>query len=90
MASVAPGGGGGGSGGGGTGAVTGAADEEPHADIVVAMPRAAIARNMAEPPTALPIEVRNSRRAILGSGVFIFLYGPPCPRWDVPCFGPAG
>jgi hypothetical protein len=42
----------------------GAADEEPQADNDVPMPIAAIVRNMAELPTARPIEVRKSRRAI--------------------------
>ena len=43
-----------------------AADEEPQADMELAIPIAAIARNMAEPPTALPMAARNSRRAIPG------------------------
>lgn len=41
-----------------------AADEEPQAEIEVPIPIAAIARNMAEPPTALPMAARNSRRAM--------------------------
>ena len=44
-----------------------AADEEPQAEIEVPIPIAAMARNIAEPPTALPMAARNSRRAI-----------PPC------------
>jgi len=43
-----------------------AADEEPQAEIEVPIPIAAMARNMAEPPTALPMAARNSRRAIPG------------------------
>ena len=54
-------------GGGGEGAGAGAPDEEPHADMDVAMPIAAMARNIAPPPTALPTEARNSRRAMRGS-----------------------
>ena len=41
-----------------------AADEEPQAEIDVPMPIAAIARNIAEPPTALPMAARNSRRGM--------------------------
>lgn len=41
-----------------------AADDEPHAETAVPIPIASIVRNMAEPPTALPTAVRNSRRAI--------------------------
>lgn len=58
-------GGGGGFGAGGLGA--GAAEEEPQAATVDAIPIAAIARNIADPPTALPMAVRNSRRAMRGS-----------------------
>ena len=56
-------------GGGGSGAGGGAdwADDEPHADNEVLMPMAAIVRSIAELPTALPIDVRNSRRAIFDS-----------------------
>ena len=53
-----PGGGGGGSG------RAGAADEEPQAFKVVAMPIAVIVRSIAEPPTARPMETRKSRLAI--------------------------
>ena len=65
---------GGGGGGDGTGLGTGAAEDEPQADRDVPMPSAAIARSIADPPTALPIEARNSRRAILGSFACIFLF----------------
>lgn len=40
------------------------ADEEPHAASELLIPMAAIVRNIAELPTAFPIEVRNSRRAM--------------------------
>lgn len=56
-----PGGGGGGSGGGGE---PGDADDEPQAASEVLIPIAAIVRSIAELPTAFPIAVRNSRRAI--------------------------
>jgi hypothetical protein len=51
-------------GGGGCGDDGGAADEDPQAGNVEAIPIAAITRNIVEPPTALPIALRNSRRAI--------------------------
>jgi hypothetical protein len=74
-AEVKPVGGGGGFGAGGGGFPSpGAAEEEPQAATPVLMPRAAIARSMADPPTALPSDVRNSRRAIFVSGVRIFLF----------------
>ncbi|MEE3236846.1 MAG: hypothetical protein VX236_05985 [Pseudomonadota bacterium] len=40
------------------------AEEEPHADSVVLIPKAAMICNMADPPTALPIDARKSRLAI--------------------------
>ena len=56
----------GGGGGEGAGGWVGfdAADDEPQAATEVLIPRASIARSIAEPPAALPIEVRNSLRAI--------------------------
>lgn len=51
-------------GGGGGSGRAGAADEEPQAFKAVPMPIAAIVRSIAEPPTALPMEVRKSRLAI--------------------------
>jgi hypothetical protein len=60
-----------------------AADDEPHADKDELMPSAAIVRSIADPPTALPMEVRNSRRAIFCSFACIFLLDPP-----IPGFGP--
>jgi hypothetical protein len=53
-------------GGSGCGARFDAAEDEPQPAIVAPIPIAAIARNMAEPPTALPIPARNSRRPIPG------------------------
>ena len=51
-------------GGGGRGDDGGAADEDPQAENVDPILIAAITRSIAEPPTALPIALRNSRRAI--------------------------
>ncbi|MED5460981.1 MAG: hypothetical protein VYC03_00080, partial [Pseudomonadota bacterium] len=59
-----PPGGGGGAGGGGAGDAEEDAEEEPHADSVVLIPKAAMICNMADPPTALPIDARKSRLAI--------------------------
>ena len=56
------GGGGGGGGDGGLGDEPGAAEDDPHALSEVPIPIAAIVRNIAELPTALPTAVRNSRR----------------------------
>ncbi len=53
---------GGDGGSGGFGAAPGAADDEPQAASEVPIPIAAIVRNIAEPPTALPMAVKNSRR----------------------------
>lgn len=58
---------GGGGGGGGLPPGADCAEEEPHAASDVLMPIAAIVRNIPALPTALPIDVRNSRRAIFGS-----------------------
>ena len=54
----------GGGGGGGGRAWFDAAEDEPQPAAVMPTPIAAIARNMAEPPTALPMPARNSRLAI--------------------------
>jgi len=53
---------GGSGGGGGIGAVPGAAEDDPQLASEVPIPIAAMVRNIAEPPTALPMAVRNSRR----------------------------
>ena len=53
-------------GGGGVGLLDPpAAEEEPQLVDAVAMPIATMVRSIAVLPTALPTEVRNSRRAIL-------------------------
>ena len=53
---------GGGGGGGGGGEPPGAADDEPQAVSVEPIPMAAIVLNIAEPPTARPIDIRKSLR----------------------------
>jgi hypothetical protein len=62
--------------GGGAGGLVGApaaADDDPQAPSVVPMPMAAIVRSTAELPTARPMEVRKSRRAMLAFLLGIFL-----------------
>jgi len=51
-----------GGGAGGFGAIAGAAEDDPQLASDVPIPIAAIVLNIAEPPTALPMAVRNSRR----------------------------
>lgn len=63
--------------GGGTGVAGVAADEEPQPAAALAIPIAAMARNMAEPPTARPMEARNSRRAMRGSASDMLLLSYP-------------
>lgn len=78
------GGGGGGGGGGPPPPGADCAEDDPHAASDVLIPIAAIVRNIAEPPTALPIAVRNSRRAIRFSLLLMFshhqLPEPACRR----------
>ena len=64
--------GGGGDGAGGLAGAPGAADDDPQAFNVVPIPIAAIVRNIAELPTARPIEVRKSRLAMVLFFVVIF------------------
>ena len=65
--------GGGGEGAGGLLAAPGAADDDPQALSVVPMPIASIVRNIAELPTARPIDVRKARLAIVLFFAVIFL-----------------
>jgi hypothetical protein len=60
--------------------IPGAADEEPQLASDVPMPIAAIVFNMAELPTARPIDVRKSRRAIRFCVGFIGSYLICCNR----------
>jgi len=56
--------GGGGDVGGGGGGVPGDADDDPQAESVVPIPIATMVLSIAEPPTARPIDARNSRRVL--------------------------
>ena len=68
--------------GGGTGACAGSADDEPQPAAALAIPIAAIARNIAEPPTARPMDARNSRRAMRGSVFDMLLLSYPLNHSD--------